>query len=273
MSKASVKMNKPIYVGFSVLELSKVFMYDFYYNNLRKKYGEKIEVLYTDTDSLLLEIKTEDPYSDIAEDIEEYDTSDYPKEHVLHSEKNKKVIGKMKDEMAGKPISEYIGLRAKMYSIQGPEGNLTKKAKGVSKVVIKKDIKHENYKKVLEEHKVLRHEMLQLRSNKHNIFMNRVNKISLSPTDTKKYIKSDGINTLPFGHYKIKEQLEEDIDAMIDDIYDSVESSNETEQEEFASSESEEQELLNIVEQTVEFLVEQTAVSVEATLKDSHTVK
>lgn len=223
MSKSHVLMDKPIYVGFSVLELSKLFMYEFYYNKLKKQYGDRVEVLYTDTDSLLLEIETEDPYVDIAANMDDYDTSDYPDGHFLHDKTNKKVIGKMKDEMAGKPIAEYIGLRAKMYSIMGSEGSLVKKAKGVSKVTLKKDIKHENYRKTLEEHMVYRHEMIQLRSSKHDIYMNKVNKVSLSPTDTKRYIRSDGINTYPFGHFKIKEELEACIDEMIDEMIEPVE--------------------------------------------------
>ncbi|KAL9966939.1 hypothetical protein ACROYT_G025085, partial [Oculina patagonica] len=117
MRKSKLFLNKPVYTGMTILDVSKLCMYDFYYNHLKKEYGERCELLYTDTDSLLLEIETEDVYADMAENIDKYDTSDYPKDHSLFSTKNKKVLGKMKDECAGKQISECVCLRPKMYSI------------------------------------------------------------------------------------------------------------------------------------------------------------
>lgn len=117
MQKSKLVLNKPIYVGMSILDLSKHLMYDIYYNQLKEQYGEKCDVLYTDTDSLLLHVETDDVYRDMEKHINLYDTSDFPKEHYLYSTKNKKVLGKMKDECAGKPIIEYVGLRPKMYSI------------------------------------------------------------------------------------------------------------------------------------------------------------
>ena len=128
--KTKLELNKPIYIGFSVLELSKHLMYDWYYNKLKKKYGENCTLLYTDTDSLLVDIKTNDVYKDMLETKDEYDFSD-PKDHPLYDETNKKVIGKMKDECAGTPIAEYIGLRPKLYSVLKADEQLTKKAKGV----------------------------------------------------------------------------------------------------------------------------------------------
>ena len=110
MQKSNIKFNRPVYVGMSILDLSKHLMYDFYYNELKKQYGDRCEVLYTDTDSLLMEIQTEDVYKDMAEKIDMYDTSDYPKDNPLHSVVNKKVLGKMKDECAGTPMAEYVGL-------------------------------------------------------------------------------------------------------------------------------------------------------------------
>ena len=85
-------------------------MYDFYYNHLKIQYRACCQLLYTDTDSLLLEIKTSDVYKDIATHAELYDTSDYPKEHPLESMVNKNVLAKMKDECAVRPITEYVGL-------------------------------------------------------------------------------------------------------------------------------------------------------------------
>ena len=89
---------------------------------MKAQYGDRVELLYTDTDSLLLEIQTEDVYSDMADHPSLYDTSDFPEDHPLHSKVNKKVLGKMKDECAGHPIAEYVGLRPKMYSILEASG-------------------------------------------------------------------------------------------------------------------------------------------------------
>ena len=113
VNKTKLTLNKPIYVGFSVLDLSKHLMYDWYYNKLKKKYGKNCTLLYTDTDSLLVDIKTKDVYKDMSETKDEYDFSDYPIDHPLYDETNKKVIGKLKDECAGAPIAEYIGFRVR----------------------------------------------------------------------------------------------------------------------------------------------------------------
>jgi len=142
--KARLKLNKPIYVGLSILDLSKLLMYKFYYEQIKPRYGDNVCLLYTDTDSLLLMTETPNIYDDMLSDIDFYDTSDYPKDHALFSTKNKKVVGKFKDECAGKPIIEFVGLRPKMYSIKTLDKEV-KKAKGVTKSVIKKDLKHEMY--------------------------------------------------------------------------------------------------------------------------------
>ena len=200
VNKTKLTLNKPIYVGFSVLDLSKLLMYDWYYNKLKKKYGENCTLLYTDTDSLLVDIKTNDIYKDMSETKEDYDFSDYPKDHKLHDESNKKVIGKMKDECAGTPLAEYIGLRPKLYSILRSDEQLIKKAKGVKKYVIKKQINFENYKDALFHKKKYTHSMNMLRSIHHNIYGLTVNKTTLSPLDTKRCTAPDGITTYAFGY-------------------------------------------------------------------------
>ena len=141
MHRDKILFKCPIYTGLCILDLFKTLMYDFYYKHLKLKYGPRVDLLYTDTDSLLLEIKTEDVYKEMENLRDElYDTSDYPKSHPLHSQLNKKVIGKMKDECAGKPISEVVCLRSKMYSILLEGEKNIKKAKGTTKVVTKKEI-------------------------------------------------------------------------------------------------------------------------------------
>ena len=115
----------------SALDLSKHLMYDFYYNTLKTRYGDKIRLLYTDTDSVIIHVQTEDIYADMAQNLDDYDTSNYPADHPLFSNTNKKIIGKFKDELGGQLLTEFIGIRPKMYSYVGEESG--KRAKGVKK--------------------------------------------------------------------------------------------------------------------------------------------
>ena len=117
MKKTKVKMNKPIYLGLSILEVSKILMYEFWYDYMKPKYGNDIKLCYMDTDSFIMNIKTNDFYEDIANDVENrFDTSNYEVNRALPMGKNKKVIGLMKDELGGKIITEFITLRPKTYS-------------------------------------------------------------------------------------------------------------------------------------------------------------
>ena len=119
MKKTCIVYDKPVYLGMCILDLSKTLMYDFHYNYIKKKYGEKAKLLFTDTDSLAYEIQTEDFYKDISEEVEaKFDTSNFPKNHPsgIPVRVNKKVIGMFKDECGGKIMQEFVGLRAKLYS-------------------------------------------------------------------------------------------------------------------------------------------------------------
>lgn len=218
MHKSRLVLNKPVYVGMSILDLSKHLMYHFYYNQLKVEYGERCQLIYTDTDSLLLEIQTEDVYQDIAKHADLYDTSDYPKEHILHSMVNKKVLGKMKDECAGRPIAEYVGLRPKMYSILETSGSNIRKAKGVKRSVVKKHIRHEQYKEALFTKQTFRHGMDVLRSERHHIYGQRLNKVSLSPYDSKRWIAENGVETLAYGHGDAIPAGAKEMDAFIEEL-------------------------------------------------------
>ena len=114
--KETLTLNRPAYVGMCILDLSKTLMYDFHYNYIKKKYGDKARLLFTDTDSLTYEIEAEDVYKDFWNDKDKFDNSDYPESSPYFDKTNKKVIGKFKDEAAGVPICEFVGLRSKMYS-------------------------------------------------------------------------------------------------------------------------------------------------------------
>ena len=141
MKRTKIFFNKPVYCGMTILDLSKTLMYDFHYNYIKPKFGEKAKLLFTDTDSLCYEIETEDLYKDINPDVDQkFDTSNFEKDHIsgIPTGVNKKVIGMMKDEAGCKIIKKFVGLRAKLYSYKMYEGKEEKKCKGIKKNVIRK---------------------------------------------------------------------------------------------------------------------------------------
>ena len=160
-------------------------------------------MLFTDTDSLTYHIKTEDAYRDFFVHREYFDNSDYPENSEFYFKENKKVIGKFKDETAGVPIEDFIGLKSKMYSVSLDSGKDSKKAKGVKENVIRKGISHPDYQDVLNESKILHHQMKTIRSDCHQISSSQINEISLSPFDVKRYILSDGISSYSYGNLNI----------------------------------------------------------------------
>ena len=204
LGKLTLYLNRPIYIGFSVLEVSKLLMYNFHYNHIKMKYGSKVKLLFTDTDSLCYEIETDDIYEDMQADSHLYDFSDYPITHPLHSNTNKKVLGKMKDETVGMPPEEFVGLKSKMYSLLCEEHD-KKTAKGVKKSTLKRDITHQSYLQCLLREQTLMATMTQIRSYDHRVFTIKINKIGLSPYDDKRYVLDNGRDTLAYGHYRIKD--------------------------------------------------------------------
>ncbi|XP_075237599.1 uncharacterized protein LOC142333894 [Lycorma delicatula] len=210
-TKEKIKLDKPLYVGLSVLELSKTLMYNFHYNIMKKKYRSKINLLYMDTDSFFYEIETHDFYQDLQDEsfIEYFDTSDFPVSHPLFSIKNKKVLGKFKDECNGIPIKEFIGLRAKLYTFTTTKG-ITKKAKGIKKNVVKNKLNINHYRNCLlkanDDSKDLYVQMKLIRSKKHLVETVTVNKLALSSYDDKR-VAVNNILTLPWGHVDIPLEL------------------------------------------------------------------
>ena len=147
--------------------------------------------MFTDTE-------TEDFYQDINKDIKRtFDTSDYPEKHPsgIKTGINKKVIGKFKDEVAGKQITHFVGLRPKLYSFKVEDNSETGKAKGVKKNVIKNTLSFEDYKKCLFSEEEVMKCMNIIRSKNHDIYSMTVNKLALSPNDDKRLISQDKINT------------------------------------------------------------------------------
>ena len=206
MKKTSLVMNKPVYLGACILDLSKTIMYDFHYNYIKPMYKDKAKLLFTDTDSLMYEIETEDFYKDISGDVKNrFDTSDYPDNHPsgIPTGINKKMLGMFKDEAMGKSIKEFVGLRAKLYSYKMDKGEESKKCKGIKKRVVEKTITHEDYKTCLLTGKEQLRKMNIIRSYDLEVYTEEVNKVALSAEDDKRYIMSDGIHTLAWGHYKL----------------------------------------------------------------------
>ena len=206
MKKTSLIMNKPVYLGACILDLSKTIMYDFHYKYIKPMYKDKAKLLFTDTDSLMYEIETEDFYKDISGDVKDrFNTSDYPDNHPsgIPTGINKKVLGMFKDEAMGKIIKEFVGLRAKLYSYEMFEGEESKKCKGIKKRVVEKSITHEDYKTCLLTGKEQLRKQNIIRSYDHEVYTEEVNKVALSAEDDKRYILDDGIHTLAWGHYKI----------------------------------------------------------------------
>ena len=147
-------------MGFSILELSKVLIYDFHYNYVKTTYCSKASLCFTVTNSLCYAIATDDVYLDTQRNQHHFDLSDYPETLFLHSDQNKKVLGKMKEECHGHVMREFVGLKPKMYSFTYERKFMRddreihvreekKGAKGVSRVVVQSNIHHENYKSCL----------------------------------------------------------------------------------------------------------------------------
>ncbi len=215
MEKTTVKLDKPIQVGMSVLDLSKTLMYRFHYDYVKPKWGNKAELLFTDTDSLCYEIRTNDFYEDISPDVSTwFDTSGYEKDHPLFSDENKKRIGFMKDECGGNQILRFVGLRSKLYAYEVDRlrnGNgkwehyvQKKKCKGIRSYIVKKKITIDDYEKCLFSGKSQFRMMNVIRSRKHNVGSERINKKALSANDDKRLILEDGIHTLAIGHYSFR---------------------------------------------------------------------
>ena len=148
MKKTKVKMNKPVYLGMSILDISKTLMYEFCHDYVKPKYKDKAKLCYMDTDSFVINIFTEDFFEDINNDVERwFDTSNYDEndKRPLPIGMNKKVYGFFKDELGGKIMKEFVALRAKTYAYLMDDDSEHKRSKGTKKCVIKRRLMFENY--------------------------------------------------------------------------------------------------------------------------------
>ena len=201
MRKVKVKMNKPLYLGLSILELSKITMYEFWYDYVKVKYENRVKLCYMDTDSFVLNVRTEDFYNDISEDVRDrFDTSNFNCDRPLQIGVNKKVVGLMKDKLGGGIITKFVALRPKTYSHRTDDLVELKKAKGTKKCVVKKMLGSNDYKKCLfEKEKILKSQQ-RFKSEYHTVYTECINKIALSCEDDKRIVTSDGITSCPYGY-------------------------------------------------------------------------
>src|SRR5215469_14930598 len=205
MRKLKVKFNKPIYVGMRILDISKTCLYEFHHEYMIPLFRDKCKIMYTDTDSLIYNIECDDVYDIMKRDINRFDTSDYP-ENVAYgmSLVNTKVPDLMKDENNGAIMTEFVGLRAKMYALRIDGQKDTKKVKGIKSNVVAKSITFDDYTRCLHDEIEMKRQQSCIRSKLYDVFTISETKIALSPYDDKRYIVPDSTDTLPWGHYKIQ---------------------------------------------------------------------
>ncbi|KAK4880840.1 hypothetical protein RN001_008986 [Aquatica leii] len=207
MNKTEIKLLKPLYVGMCILDISKTYLYDFHYNYILQRFQiDDCKLLYTDTDSLIYEFTCEDIYKIIKADIHMFDTSGYVENNIYNIPRvNSKVLGLMKDEVNGEIITEFVGLKSKLYSFKLDNKDVVKKAKGVTEATIKKTILFEDYINCLQNRvNTIKRIENHIKAIKHNVFSIHREKIVISSDDEKRYILENGIDTLPWGHYQLK---------------------------------------------------------------------
>ena len=218
IGKTILKMNKPVYIGQAILDLSKTIMYEFHYDYILPKYaqsagkahGDRISLCYMDMDSFIYEIETKDFYEDIVDDVESrFNTSSYRDDGLrpLPVGMNKQVTGLMKDDLGGDIMREFVALRPKMYAYK-VESKEFKRCKGIKKCVVKKDIEFEDYKRCLMTGEMEYRPQMMFRSRLHEISMIETNKLALSREDDKR-IYTDNINSLAIGYWKTRMAHEE----------------------------------------------------------------
>ena len=221
-----IQLNRPIYIGASVLNLSKLLMYEFHYNKMKKWFAD-IELCFTDTDSLLYHIKGVDVYDVMADHQDEFDLSDYPLDHPLYSTANKKIIGKFKDEMNSVHLLEFVGVLPKCYSLlfAGKVENNTlvdlrlrekSCAKGTKRIVKDVYLTHDRFREVVTDNAIVSVRQNKIQSIKHSLGTYHQTRVSLTPYDTKRWIGPDNIFTRAHGHCATRRE----VDYMLSDFLD-----------------------------------------------------
>ena len=192
---AVLTLNKPFYVRFAVLELSKWLMYDFHYNFIGKRFDT--DLLLTDTGSLCHDFVCDGVYEEFCKWKELFDFSNYSKSSKLFSEENEKVIEKMKDEFGGRFVKEFVGLKSKLYSMKLVDDCESSRAKGVNT-----KLDFNEFKDVLFNKKIVKYKTRGIKAKKHRIGTYKINRKSLSCFDDKRFVDDDGIHTRAYFHKK-----------------------------------------------------------------------
>ncbi|XP_070165613.1 uncharacterized protein [Polyergus mexicanus] len=204
LRKLEVKFNKPIYVGMCILDVSKIRLYEFHYEYMLPLYRDKCRIMYIDMDSLIYRVECEDVYENMKRDIDRFDTSDYATDNAYSMPlANKKIPGAMKDENAGAIMTEFVGLRVKMYALRVDGRSDTKRIKGVKSGVIARTITFDDYARCLRRGIEMKRKQCCIKSELHEMYTVSELKVALSPHDDKRYAISGTTDTLPWGHYKI----------------------------------------------------------------------
>jgi len=205
--RQKILLNQPLMIAFTVLEYAKLVMYRFYYDGLLPKYGDSLKLCYTDTDSFIFLVETEDLHTDMTSMSEWFDTSNFPTDHPLYSTANKRKLGYFKSETSAYCPSEFCGLRSKMYSLWTPtsddQSHTYVKVKGVPKSYVKKNVRHEQYLHVLNNWSTTTCKFRAFRSNKHVVTTREIEKVCLSSLDDKRWLREDGVSSYAYGHRDI----------------------------------------------------------------------
>ena len=204
IGKTEIKMNKPVYLGQTILDLSKTLMYDFNYDYMRPRYGSKVNLCYMGTDSFVYEIETEDLYRDIAKDVKKrFDTGEcsIDDNRPLPMGENKKVIGLMKDELGENLMTEFVVLRAKMYAYRKIDKEVEEKhCKGTKKCVVSEGLTFDDYKTCLFDGETTYRGQTLFENKEHEVYTVNKHKKALKRDDDKRLVQVDGITTLARGY-------------------------------------------------------------------------
>lgn len=205
LKRLNIDMIRPVIVGTTILEVSKVLMYSFHYDFMLKNFNvDDCRIQYTDTDSFIYEIKKKDIYEFMKTNCEKFDTSAFAIPNPFNIvQQNKKVVGVMKDENSGKIVKEFIGLRSKMYAIRMHSKLVTKRAKGIRKNILNNRISFKDFKKCITRNSIIKRRQCTIRSFLHNVYTVSNIKKALDPFDDKRFIIPNSHETLAWGHYKI----------------------------------------------------------------------
>jgi len=199
--KKTIKLNKPIQIGVAILDLSKLHMYSFYYDVLKPRYEKDIQLCYTDTDSFVIHVKTDDIYQDFKEMKEHFDMSGLDKSHKCYEPSHKKVLGKFSIEFEGKIVKAFCALKAKMYSFKLDDGKEKMTAKGCPKACVKKQLDFEKYYNTIMEGDKTNIDFKCIRHKNHRLYTMGINKVGLTEYDNKRYYLNSN-KSRPYGHYK-----------------------------------------------------------------------